>query len=146
MLPDPNCGSGRGRAPAGTGRFTIRLFPRDQQFAQHVQITAQDAQRDVTLEPLFGVVAATLQTIAGLQRANRRLDARMTLARFPEFHRRRRRLGRRLFRTRLRQAWVSNDLRQFDLILGRVETAIERRRLDPSVRPTDKEATWFSHP
>ena len=53
------CGSGGGCESPRVGRLAVGLFPRDQQFAQHVEIAAQNAQRDVTLEADLRVIPAT---------------------------------------------------------------------------------------
>ena len=45
-----------------------------------MKITTQHAQMKVTAEAVLRTVTATRQAVAGLQRADRRFDARMTLA------------------------------------------------------------------
>src|ERR1700736_4846296 len=65
----------------GLGGLAIRLFLGQQQLAQGLQVASQDAQAHVTLVTPFAPIAATLQTVAGLQGTDRRLHARMMLSR-----------------------------------------------------------------
>ena len=53
------CGSCGGCESPRVGRLAVGLFPRDQQFAQHVEIAAQNAQRDEALEADLRVIPAT---------------------------------------------------------------------------------------
>ena len=71
-------------APLGRGTFAERggsrlVFLGDQQFGQGVNVAAQHRQGTISLEANFAFVATTDESVARLQRANRRLDARVTL-------------------------------------------------------------------
>ena len=45
-----------------------------------MQVSTQDSQRNVPLQPQFAAVTATLKSIAGLKRTNGRLNSRVTFA------------------------------------------------------------------
>src|SRR5271169_925461 len=85
-------GDTRGRAPTISGDLlaprigglAVRGFAGDQQLAQHVKIAPQHTQADVTLKSLLRPVAAAFQSVARLQRADRRFDTRMRLPRVAE--------------------------------------------------------------
>src|ERR1700730_4471963 len=70
----------------GPGRLAIRFVLGQQQLAQYLQVAAQDPQTHVTLEALFALVAATLQTVPGLQGFDRCLYPRVVLPTFAKCH------------------------------------------------------------
>ena len=70
--------------PLGRGTFAYRsgrrlVFFGNQQFAQGVNVAAQHRQGTIPLKANFALVATTDESVARLQRANRRLDTRVTL-------------------------------------------------------------------
>src|SRR5262249_30170217 len=99
------------------GSLAIRRVPSQQQLAQGFEIAPQDPQGHIPVKAALAAVAAAFLTVAGLQGANRGLDARMMLSRFPKSH------GGLLFLlTTLLGAFAGNtrrphDRRQFSLIL-----------------------------
>src|SRR5262249_57164242 len=110
--------------------LAIRSVLSQQQFAQGLQVAPQDTQSHVTLEAALTAVAASFQTVAGLQGTDLRLHARMLLSRFAKGH------GSLLFLfTPLRLSFAgdagrSHDRRQVALILRCVKSAVERSALD----------------
>ena len=67
----------------GFGGRAIGRVSSQQQLAQGLEIASQDAQGHVTFEAALTAVAAAFLTVARLQGADARLDARMMLACFP---------------------------------------------------------------
>src|SRR5262249_2404373 len=116
-----------------------------QQLAQGLEIAPQDTQGYITFEAALAAVAAAFLTVAGLQGADRRLDARMMLSRLPKSH------GSLLFLlTTLRGAFAGNtrrphDRRQFSLVLRGVEGAVERSALDFALEPLLHQAHHRHH-
>src|SRR4051794_19180920 len=100
-----------------------------------MKIPTQDTQPHVAAVAAERLIAAAVLTIARLQRTDRRLDTRMPTPGLAEFHGRLTLLSFRLHMARLGQAGLSHQLRQFGLILGRVEPAVERRAPDLAVEP-----------
>ena len=71
--------------PLGRGTFAYRsgrrlVFFGNQQFAQCVNVAAQHRQGTIPLKANFALVATTDESVARLQGANCRLDARVTLS------------------------------------------------------------------
>src|SRR4051794_22207531 len=98
-----------------------------------MKIPTQDTQPHVAAVAAERLIAAAVLPIARLQRANRRLDTRMPTPGLAEFHRRLTLLPFRLHMARPGQAGLSHQLRQFGLIRGRMEPAVERRTPDLAV-------------
>ena len=117
--------------PRGLG---LESFALDQQAAECVQVAAQDAQRQVAFQAEFASVAAVFLAVAGLQAADGGLDAGMAFLGGSEGEVR----GGGLFRelcgglleARFRKAGGRHQLGEFDLVLWRMEAAIERQFLD----------------
>lgn len=70
----------REKLTLGRGAFTVRgvgqfIFLSDQQFSQIMEVTAENSQRDITLETRFRRISTTLQSVARLQSTNSRFDA-----------------------------------------------------------------------
>src|SRR5271167_2320920 len=98
-----------------------------------MEIPPQDTQAYVTLVTPLTPIPTTLQTIASLQGADRRLHPRMMLTRLAKGHR-----ALLLLLTPLLLAFRGNtgrphDLTQFLLILRRVKGPVERGTLDLAV-------------
>src|SRR5512140_2846599 len=100
-----------------------------------MKIPTQHTQTNVAAVAAKRVIAAAVLPIARLQRADCRLDTRMPTPGLAEFHGRLTVLPFRLHMARLGQAGLSHQIRQFGLILGRVEPAVERRTPDLAVEP-----------
>ena len=126
--------SGRGAAAPRLPRLALRVLSRDQQLSQDLKIPTKDPQPHVPTVAAEGLISTPIQTIARLQRANRRLDPRMTPPCLAEFHSSLLLLTLSLNVARLGQARLLYQLHQLALILRRMEAAIKRRASDPTVR------------
>jgi hypothetical protein len=78
--------SGRAAAAPRLTRHAFRFLSRDQQLSQDLKMPTQDPQPHVPTVAAEGLISAPIQTIARLQRANCRLDPRMTPPCLAEFH------------------------------------------------------------
>jgi hypothetical protein len=92
-LSSDECDYNVGPRMSGSGRVAfaecgrgVGVAARDQQFAQHVQVATEHRQAKISRQPQLAVIATTLQSVSRLQRADRRLDARVTLPRTMELH------------------------------------------------------------
>ena len=99
-----------------------------------MKIPTQDSQPHVSTVAAEGLISAPIQTIARLQRANRRLDPRMMPPRPTEFHSGLLLLALGLNVACLGQARLLYQFQQLTLILWRMKTAIERRTSDSAVQ------------
>src|SRR5689334_18497936 len=133
-----------GRAERPLTRFTFAFGFRglaigsvssQQQLAQGLKIAPQDAQGHVTFEAALAAIAAPFQTVARLQGADRRLDARMMLSRFAKGHGCLLFLLTTLFGSFAGDARRPHDRCQFPLILRGVKGAVERGALDFALAP-----------
>ena len=121
----------RGSALAfGLGGLTTCLVLGEQQLPQRLKIAPQDPQSHITPIAAFAAIAATLQTVAGLQGADRRLHPGVILSRLAKGHCPFVVLLASLFLSFRGNAGVGHDFGQFLLILRRVKAPIERSALD----------------
>ena len=124
----PRCG----RAATAPPRTSA---PRaDQQLSQDLKIPTKDPQPHVPTVAAEGLISTPIQTIARLQRANCRLDPRVTPPCLAEFH-----SGLLLLTLSLNVAWLGQarllyQFHQLALILRRMKAAIERRTSDSTVQ------------
>jgi hypothetical protein len=135
LLEGAPCALSRRSATPRSSRLALRCLAGDQQLAQHVKIATQYPQPHVPAVAPERPVPAPLQAVARLQRADRRLDPRMTTPRTSEFHGRLTLLTLGLDMALDRQARLPHQLGQLALVLGAVEPAIERRTADPAAQP-----------
>ncbi len=96
----------------------VLILAGDQQFAEDVNVAAQNGEPQITLEAQFRVIAATLEAVARLQRANRGFNTRMLLTQIAKRHRGRCHAFFVLLRRTRRNARLVHNLRQFPLVLG----------------------------
>ncbi len=129
MFSSSRCWGSSGRLATALAGRRIVFLSGDQQPAERVQVSAQDCQLHVSVKASFRTVAATLQAIAGLQRADRRFYSRVMLLRGQEFLVGLRLLNRGLLHTGLRQTEMIDKSRKRRLVLWRMEAAIERQSL-----------------
>ena len=124
----PRCG----RAATAPPRTSA---PRaDQQLSQDLKIPTKDPQPHVPTVAAEGLISTPIQTIARLQRANCRLDPRVTPPCLAEFH-----SGLLLLTLSLNVAWLGQarllyQFHQLALILRRMKASIERRTSDSTVQ------------
>ena len=109
----------------GSRRLAVGVLSPDHESAERMEIAAQNAQGNVTLEAQFAAIATSLQTISTLQSADGRLDTRMTSASFVEADTCASLLLGGLFGTLFRKAGMGDDLRQLLLVLWRMKSAVE---------------------
>ena len=107
---------------------------RDQQLSQDLKIPTKDPQPHVPTVAAEVLISTPIQTIARLQRANCRLDPRVTPPCLAEFH-----SGLLLLTLSLNVAWLGQarllyQFHQLALILRRMKAAIERRTSDSTVQ------------
>ena len=107
---------------------------RDQQLSQDLKIPTKDPQSHVPTVAAEVLISTPIQTIARLQRANCRLDPRVTPPCLAEFH-----SGLLLLTLSLNVAWLGQarllyQFHQLALILRRMKAAIERRTSDSTVQ------------
>ena len=126
--------SGRVAAAPRLPRLALRILARDQQLSQDLKIPTQDPQPHVPTVAAEGLISTPIQTIARLQRANCRLDPRVTPPCLAEFH-----SGLLLLTLSLNVAWLGQarllyQFHQLALILRRMKAAIERRTSDSTVQ------------
>ena len=88
----------------------LRCLLGDQQSAEGVQVASEDAQGQISLKADLGVVAAAFHTVAGLQGANGGLHAGMPLSGLAKLDGGCLELLGRLFRARLGQTGMPDDL------------------------------------
>ncbi len=124
--------------PLGRGTFAYRsgrrlVFFGNQQFAQCVNVAAQHRQGTIPLKANFALVATTDESVARLQGANCRLDARVTLPGLMKRDRRGFGLFQRLLFARFRETDMDHDFGELLLVFGRMKAAIEREFFDAIV-------------
>src|SRR3954451_5194168 len=100
-----------------------------------MKIPTQYTQTHVAAVAAERVITTAGLPIARLQRTDRGLDTRMPTSGLAELHRRLTLLLCGLHMPRFGQARLSDQLRQFGLILGRVEPAVERGTADLALEP-----------
>ena len=123
------------RGPAAESSESLLVFHRDKQFAQRMDIATEHGQGNVTFKSDFAHIAATHQSVAGLQRADRRFDSGVTLLGLMEFDRRGLCLHDGLFAARFRQANIRDDFGKLLLVFRSMKAAIEREFFDPMIEP-----------
>jgi len=100
-------------------------------------VAAQHSQGKIPLEANFALIATTHQSVARLQRANRRLDARVTLLRLMKHNGRGFGLFDGLLFARFRKTDMGHEFGELPLVFGRMKTAIERDFFDTILKIVD---------
>ena len=107
-------------------RQGIRITLGDREFAQHVNVSAEYAKSQITLESDLAVVAATLQAVTTLQCTDRGLNPRVTFASVAKFD------GRIRHTSCVLSRMLGSNARQIDNLLQLVHVLgvpAERRSL-----------------
>src|SRR5664280_239566 len=115
-------------------RLAVRVLPRQQDLAQHMEVAAQNGQLDIAAESSFTAITTTCQSVAGLQGVDGRFDSRMPLPRLTELNRGFRFLLLGLAGPRHRHARMGHDLGQLPLVFRRMEAAVKGSPADASAQ------------